>query len=451
MFLKSTKQFQRKEKPLKFEIVSPKVLYVAIDVAKYYHKAIIFDLQKNILEQPFSFNISREGLEILLDKIKFHAEKNKTNSVVVGLEATAHYHENLTEHLKKHGFKVLVINPFFTFKTRSLKVDYVKTDEIDLKAIAETMLLGKGKEFQEEQDVYKELKLLTRFRRAKNQARKNLKNQMLRDLDRLWPALLKDSQSGQGLFFNPWKSKVARALLKLGPQPQQIAIMSPIKLLQFIKDQGIKGIGLKWAVKIIEHAKNCLGCESFEASVHQQVLQSNLILLENLDKLIENLDCQIAILLPQTHGAYLLSIRGISIIRTAEFIGEIGHPYKYHAASEWVKLAGLDSSRYQSGKYDRKNNPITKTGNSYLRASLFSIARDIARWEPYFKKFKDKLTSRGKHIQVAYGAVANKFLRVAFSLMLRKTNFDGDYEKKEKVMPDPKFKIEVLEKASNSI
>ncbi|MBI5399061.1 IS110 family transposase [Candidatus Saganbacteria bacterium] len=148
--------------------------------------------------------------------------------------------------------------------------------------------------------------------------------------------------------------------------------------------------------------------------------------------MIEELERQIAILLQETPGIYLLSIQGISTIRVAEFIAEIGNPYKYHSSKEWVKLAGLNPSRYQSGTMDRKTNPITKVGNSYLRHTLFSVARDICRWEPLFVEYKDQLCARGKNIQVAYGAAANKFLRVAFSMMLRKTNFISDYEGVEK-------------------
>ena len=407
-------------------------LYVAIDVAKYYHKAMIFDLDKNIIEPPFGFDISKEGFNKLIDKIDVHSKRLKTESIVVGMEATGHYHETLMEHLKAKGFKVLLFNPYATFKTRALDIDYVKTDEIDLKAIGQAMILGKGREARDEEAVYKELRLLTRFRRAKNNARRVLKNQMLRDLDRLWPGMMKDTHNPKGLFTNLWQSKVARELLKLDLLPQQIARMTKKELLELFKKQNAKCVGPRWTGKIIEHASSSLHCEGIEAEIHQHVLRTNLRLLDDMDKLIEDLDRQISVLLYKTPGVYLLSIQGVSFIRIGEFIGEIGNPYKYRDPGEWVKLAGLNASRYQSGKVDRRNNPITKVGNSYLRGTLFSIARDISRWEPFFIALKDKFCGKGKHIQVAYGAVATKFLRIAFSLMLRKQNFDPDYEKKEK-------------------
>ena len=407
-------------------------LYVAIDVAKYYHKAMIFDFDRNVIEPPFTFDISREGFNQLMEKIEINSKRTGTNSIVVGMEATGHYNETLLEHLKARGLKVMLFNPYATFKTRALDIDYVKTDEIDLKAIGQAMLLGKGREARDEEAVYKDLRLLTRFRRAKNNARRMLKNQMLRDLDRLWPGLMKDAHNPKGLFTNLWHSKVARELLKLDVLPQQIADIAPKELLSIFKERKAKAVGPMWAEKIVKHASVSLHCKGTEAEMHRHVLRTNLRLLEDLDKLIEDLDKQISLLLYKTPGIYLLSIQGVSFVRIGEFIAEIGNPYKYREPGEWVKLAGLNASRYQSGKVDRQNNPITKVGNSYLRGTLFSIARDIARWEPLFIGLKEKFCGRGKHIQVAYGAVANKFLRVAFSLMLRKQNFDPSYEKEKK-------------------
>lgn len=429
------KEFVRKVSKPVFEapITIDPIIYVAVDVAKYYHKAMIFDLNKKVLEPAFTFDLSREGFQVLREKIKKQTDRYQTKSVVIGMEATGHYHESLAEHLRAVGFKVLLFNPYATFKTRILEIDYVKTDEIDLKAISQAMLLGKGREMKEEADIYKELKILTRFRRAKNQARSILKNQMWRDLDRLWPGLLKEPKSKIGLFTKLWESTIARALLDLNLLPQQIAAMSAAELVTLLKSQEVKSVGVKWANKIIKHAANVLPCNGKEAEIHQRVMETNLKLLESLDNLIEKLDRRSAILLHETPGVYLLSIQGISAVRVAEFIAEIGNPYKYRQPQEWVKLAGLNASRYQSGKTDRKVNPITKVGNSYLRGTLFTIARDIARWEPLFVELKNKLCARGKHIQVAYGAVANKFLRVAFSMMIRKSNFIPGYEnQKEK-------------------
>ncbi|MFH1826413.1 MAG: IS110 family transposase [bacterium] len=409
--------------------IVPATIYVAIDVAKFYCKAMIFDLGKKVLEKPFDFNITKGGLEVLADKIKFFAQKFRTKKIVVGLEPTAHYHEPLVEHLRHKGYQVQLINPYASFKVRALNADYIKTDSLDVKAIAEAILLNKGRQVEDQPEIYEQLRRLTRFRRSKNRARVILKVQMLRDLDRLWPHLVKYSKSSQGLFANLWESKVARVLFKLNLLPQEVANLTAKELVKLSKAKGLSGLGLGWAKKIIDHATQTLICRGEIAKTHQQVFQTNLRLLEGLNALIEELDRQNAILLHETPAIHLLSIQGISSVTAAEFIAEIGNPAKYSSPGEWVRLAGLNASAYQSGLVNRKTNPMTKVGNKYLRCTLFTIARNTSRWEPLFINCRDRFLAKGKPIGVAYGAVANKFLRVAFKILSEKVNFDPNHGK----------------------
>jgi len=411
-------------------ITLPPTIYVAIDVAKFYCKAIIFDLNKRILEKPFDFNITKNGLELLAGKIDFFAQKFDTRSVVIGLEPTAHYHEPLVEHLKNKNYQVYLINPYATFKARSLNIDYVKTDNIDLKAISEAMLLHKGRKVEDEPEIYGNLRRLTRFRRAKNLERTTLKNQMLRDLDRLWPSLIKYSKSSQGLFSDLWGSKTARALFKLNLLPQQIVQLTSTEVVKTAKAKGVAGLGLGWAKKIIQHASQTLTCKDEIAGIHQQVFQNNLKLLEGLDQLIEELEKQIALMIHHTPAIHLLSIRGISSVTAGEFIAEIGNPAKYSHPGEIVRLAGLNPSSHQSGTIDRKTNHITKVGNKFLRCTAVTIARNISRWEPLFINYRNKFLAKGRPIGVAYGAVANKFIRVAYKMLLKRADFDREYEKR---------------------
>lgn len=410
-------------------IALPVTIYVAIDVAKFYCKAMLFDLSKRVLEKPFDFNIIKSGLDVLSGKIEFWSQKLETKNIVVGLEPTAHYHEPLVEHLRHKGYRVQLINPYITFKTRALDIDYVKTDKLDVSAIAQAILLNKGRTVEDQPEIFETLRRLTRFRRSKSQARTILKVQMLRDLDRLWPHLAKYAKDSQGLFANLWESKIARVLFKLDLLPQDVANFTAPELVKLSRTKGYSGLGLQWARKIIAHASQTLICRGEIAKIHQQVFQTNLRLLEDLTALIEELDRQIAIMLYRTPGIHLLSIQGISTVTAAEFIAEIGNPDKYSSPGEWVRLAGINPSAYQSGLIDRKTNPITKVGNKYLRSTLFTIARNISRWEPLFIICRDKFLARGKPIGVAYGAVANKFLRVAFKVLSQKIDFDPNHGK----------------------
>lgn len=408
-------------------------LYVAIDVAKYFHKAIIFNMRHEILEDAFTFTHTNEGIAQLVQKIGYHMNAVNSKRVIVGLEATAHYHETLVEQLQNIGYEVMCINPYNTFKTRALRLDYVKTDEIDLKAIGEAMVLQKGRMAQKEDTIFHTLKLLTRFRRGKVRARSTLRVQMLRDLDRLWPGMLSPKgKSGNGLLTNLWESKVARGIFTLNLLPDEISQMTPMDLVRLCKDKEIGGIGMGWAGKIIEHARQAPACEPGKASIHKEILHTNLELLRNFDRVILESEGRIAEVVEKTVGIRLLSIAGVSHVTAGEFLGEIGDPRKYSRPGEWIKRAGLHASRYQSGGHDRKQNRITKAGNPLLRATLFTIARNVSRWEPFFIKEKEYFLEKGKRLLVVYGAVANKFVRIAFALLKNNVDFDADYEGRKK-------------------
>lgn len=402
------------------------ILYVPIDVAKYEHKAMIYTLAKEEIEPAFAFNIYEEGMALLRRKVEGAARRVGAKKIVVGLEATGHYHETLVQRLRQLQWEVTLINPYDSFKTRALAIDFVKTDEIDLKAIFEAMALGKGRKVVEEAPVYRKLRLMTRFRRARVKQRSILKTQMLRDLDRLWPGLSNKWRKEKGLFTDLWEGKFSRALLSLAPSPVRVRELGSDGLLKLFRESGVKRMGRVWAAKIVNHALSVVACAPEEAEVHEVLFRTNWQILEQLNGVIEKIEEETAALLWQTPGGRLLSIKGVSAVTAAEFVAEVGDIAKFKKARQLVKLAGLHTRRYQTGMFDSKKRPITKVGNAYLRATAFTVARNISRWEG---EFKDKLThllKQGKHFQVALGGVATKFMRCAFHLLKENRPFETE-------------------------
>jgi transposase len=410
--------------------IKPDTLYVSVDIAKFSHKALIFDSHLKILEGAFSFDATQDGFSLFLGKIRQAAGQASANQVIVGMEATGHYHETLAHTLKSEGFDVIVINPYATLKTRHLNIDYVKTDEIDLKAISHALLLGKGHPAKVSDDIYAALRLLTRFRRKKCNELVSLKNQLQRDLDRLWPGLVQPYERSKGLFTDLWGSKIARSLLTWCPSPRHIREnLKEEGLLELFRSRGMKGVGWRWAQKIVNHASHAALPSEAEENILISLLQRGLPLLQSFEGAVQKLDRDIAISLQKTEANRLLSIQGVNSVTAGEFIGEVGDPKRYRKPSQWIRLAGLHASRSQSGTYDRKQNPMTKAGNRYLRATLFQMARNVCRWEPFFMEYKDRFVQRGKPIGVAYGAVANRFVRIAWHMIVNKENFDSEKAK----------------------
>ena len=69
--------------------------YVGIDIAKQTHYASIMNSDGEILVEPFSFSNDHAGFQKLLKHLSTFAKED----VLIGMESTAHYAENLTSFL----------------------------------------------------------------------------------------------------------------------------------------------------------------------------------------------------------------------------------------------------------------------------------------------------------------------------------------------------------------
>lgn len=83
------------------------MIYVGIDIAKLNHFASIISSDGEVLVEPFKFSNDSGGFRLLLSKLD-------PDSLVIGLESTAHYGNNLVEFLVSRHFHVCVINPIQT-------------------------------------------------------------------------------------------------------------------------------------------------------------------------------------------------------------------------------------------------------------------------------------------------------------------------------------------------
>ena len=94
------------------------MIYVGIDIAKLNHFAAAVSSDGEILIEPFKFTNDYDGFYLLLSKL---APLNQ-NSIIIGLESTAHYGDNLVRFLISKDFKVCVLNWSYVKKKYKLNV-----------------------------------------------------------------------------------------------------------------------------------------------------------------------------------------------------------------------------------------------------------------------------------------------------------------------------------------
>ncbi|MFV0363171.1 MAG: transposase [Suipraeoptans sp.] len=86
------------------------MVYVGIDIARFNHSASALSSDSEIMLQPFKFTNDYDGFHLLNQKL----ESFNSNEIIIGLESTAHYGNNLVEFFVKYNYKVCVINLILT-------------------------------------------------------------------------------------------------------------------------------------------------------------------------------------------------------------------------------------------------------------------------------------------------------------------------------------------------
>ena len=109
------------------------MIYVGIDIAKLNHFAAFFS-DGEILIEPFKFTNDADGFQLLVSKLDSF-DKN----IIIGLESTAHYGDNLVRYLVTELYQVCMLNPIKICQMRKDNVLKTKTDKVDTFVIAKLL------------------------------------------------------------------------------------------------------------------------------------------------------------------------------------------------------------------------------------------------------------------------------------------------------------------------
>ena len=120
------------------------MIYVGIDIAKFNHFASAISSDGEILFQPFKFINDHDGFHLLVHKLHYLG----SDSIIIGLESTAHYGNNLVEFLVNHNYKVCVINPIQMSTLRKNNIHKTKTDNVDTYIITKTLIMNPHRSFK---------------------------------------------------------------------------------------------------------------------------------------------------------------------------------------------------------------------------------------------------------------------------------------------------------------
>ena len=172
-------------------VPAEQILCVSLDISKYFHVAMIHNGLGEIVTPPFDVNIYRSGFDQLCQMIDQAKSRSQAQVLLVGMEPTSHYFENLARHLLKRSDPVKLINSYAVKQNREQQLmRREKSDQIDVAAIGDLLRRGEGTPYRPVSGIYLQIQQLDRVRQGKVKIANMLKNQMIGHLDRIFPGLV---------------------------------------------------------------------------------------------------------------------------------------------------------------------------------------------------------------------------------------------------------------------
>lgn len=388
------------------------MIKVGIDIAKLNHYAAIIDYSTGeVIEQPFLVTNNKAGFELLLSKINSFDK----NEVLIGLESTAHYGDNLISYFHELGFKIGIINPIQTATLRKTRIRKVKNDKVDSLLICEALSLGYYNLMSDIDVELLEIKSLCRFHKDLKDKAAEAKIQLKSYVDQVFPEL-------NSFFKNNLNIKTAHELLKIYQSPSEITTINLTKLSNLLIKNSKGKYDKSRAVELKQIAANSVGINNSAISIQIKMIINQIELFESQIKDIEK---QVSSFIKKSDNV-ITSIPGIGDMTAAIILSEIGDINRFNNPSQVLAFAGLDPSVKQSGTFNASSTRMSKRGSPLLRYALILAANNVRLNTKTFNDYYNTKISQGKLHYNALGHCAGKLIRNIFYMLKNNITFNLD-------------------------
>ena len=158
------------------------MIYAGIALAKKKFDYCIIDSELKVIKMGMLIN-NIHGFSEFLRIIK------KYKNIKLGIESTGIYYVNLYTFLINNNCNIILLNPLETKLLKSSRIRKNNTDKIDAEAIAKYIIIRKSNIISMDKNTYSNLKEYVYTYIRINKKITMIKNQLIRDLDLLYPGL----------------------------------------------------------------------------------------------------------------------------------------------------------------------------------------------------------------------------------------------------------------------
>ena len=395
-------------------------LYVGIDVSSKTN-VVYFMKPDGSKISNFSVANSLDGSKKLVKSILSALDKYSLGEVVIGLESTSVYGENLVYFLREDGSlaahenRIHVLNPKQVKKFKEAYNDLPKNDFIDSFVIADCLRFGRiNKAVYLDDYRYTALKTLTRARFYAVQNLAKEKQRLINIIFKKYSSLTQDK------VFSDKFGKTALSVYTDFDSVDTLANMDLNELTEFIKKKGKNRFDDPDSVAqaLQKAARSSYRLPKTINDSINQVLSVSINSIRAIEAQIKALEKAIAEqmdLIPNT----LQSVPGIGPVYAAGIIAEIGDINRFNNQAALAKYHGLAWTPHQSGEFESEVTHLIHTGNRFLKYYLCEAAFSLVRCDTEYNRFyhlKYKEVNKFQHKR-ALALTARKFVRLVFRLL----------------------------------
>ncbi len=379
-----------------------------IDIGSQSCAGCICRPDKSVVIKSITFANAREGWQIWEEKL--NQLDAPPGQILIGMEATSRYGENLYHELEQRGYVLRLLHPGQTHHFHQQRGLRAKTDRLDAMTIARALLSGEARMGYvpgEQVATYREL---VRLHTQLSDTAAGYQNEIQALIVVLFPEFTQ-------VFADPCLP-TALSVLKAFPSAQALVEAGVEPLFQLLRAQPAAHYGRPTAKKLVALANQSVSSGRARAgrSTSLRILCDQ---LEHTQANLARLTAEIEQLLNTDPGVKgLQQVPEFGLKTLAVLRAELGDVQRFSRTDEVIAYGGMDIQIKESGLWKGKAK-LSKRGSGLLRRVLYMTAlRCIHREDSAFGVYYRRLVARGLKKGSALMAVMRKLLAVATHLLM---------------------------------
>lgn len=382
--------------------------FAGIDIGAERHVIAVVDETGATVTKPLPFAEDAAGYARVGEVL------GPTADVLVAMEATGHYWQNLFAVLAGRGYAIALLNPVRTARFAGEELARTKTDALDAVAIARFTQQKRPAATPLTDAATLELRELVLMRDRCVQELGDKVRQLHRVVDLGFPEFTRHVKT--------LDSELALTLLHALPTAAAYQRVTAAWISKQVYD-GHHKVGPVLAAALFAAATTSVGQHHGPAyQLEARYLCEHIRLLK---RQLKSLETDIARTLETNEvGTLLTTIPGIGPQTSARIIAAVVDPARFRDGAAFASYLGVVPALKHSGKHTPLRAGLSPLGNAALRKGLWMPVLVAVRKNPWLRAFYERLVGAGKLKKVALIAAMRKLAHAIYSVAKHRRPFE---------------------------